>query len=149
MMLDPDNHVIALCTAGVALEGTPREALALFDQAWVARTDDYEACIAAHFVARHQATPEETLRWNMLALRHAEAVANGRAAEFMASLYLNLADAHAAVENKAAATAAIACARNHLAALPSDGYGAFVAVGIERLARRLAGESRAPAPVDH
>ncbi len=143
MILDPNNHVIALCAAGMAIEGTPRAALELFDQAWVARTDAYEACIAAHFVARHQTTPEETLRWNMLALRHAEAVADDRAAEFMASLYLNLGDAQAAVGNKAAATAAIACARNHLAALSSEGYRALVVLGIERLAGRLAGEARA------
>ncbi|MEP6692054.1 MAG: hypothetical protein ABJD07_12920, partial [Gemmatimonadaceae bacterium] len=114
MTLDPNNHVVALCAAGMAIEGTPLEALALFDQAWAARTDDYEACIAAHFVARHQVTPDETLRWNILAVRHAETVVDDRAAEFMASLYLNLGDAHAAAGNQPAAKAAIETARNHL-----------------------------------
>ncbi|MEP6495342.1 MAG: hypothetical protein ABJF01_21830 [bacterium] len=142
MRSELSNHVVALCAAGVAIEGTPLEALALFDQAWAARTDDYDACIAAHFVARHQVTLEETLRWNILAVRHAEAIVDGRAAEFMASLYLNLGDAHAAVGNQPAATVAVETARTHLAALSSDGYRAFVTLGIERLEKRLTGEYR-------
>ncbi len=141
MSLDTNNHVVALCAAGMAIEGTPLEARALFYEAWAACTNDYEACIAAHFVARHQVTAKETLRWNILAVRHAEAVVDDRTAEFMASLYLNLGDAYAAAGNQAAARTAIKTARIHLAALPPDGYGAFVAFGIERLAARLTAES--------
>ncbi|MEP6999342.1 MAG: hypothetical protein ABI969_02610 [bacterium] len=137
MTLDPNNHVVALCAAGMAIEGTPLEALALFEQAWSARTNDLEACIAAHFVARHQLTPAETLRWNILAVHHGEAVVDGGAAELMASLYLNLGDAQATAGNEAAARAAIMAARTHLAALPQDGYRDFVALGVDRLEGRL------------
>ncbi len=137
MTLDPTNHVVALCAAGMAIEGTPSEARALFEQAWDERMDDYEACIAAHYVARHQASPSETLRWNMLAVRHAEAVADGRAAEFMASLYLNLADAHAAVGNQDAGIAAVVTAREHLSALSPGGYRDFLSLGIDRLETKL------------
>ncbi|RGC68468.1 hypothetical protein C5N14_13190 [Micromonospora sp. MW-13] len=35
------------------------------------RTDDYDACVAAHYLARQQDDPEEILRWNQEALRHA------------------------------------------------------------------------------
>jgi hypothetical protein len=48
--------------------GRSSDARELFAQAWAIRRDDYEASIAAHFVARHQDTPEEALRWNMLAV---------------------------------------------------------------------------------
>src|SRR3954468_20783044 len=93
-MIDPTNRVVALCAEGMAMEGAPAEAMQLFEAAWAARSDDFEAAIAAHFVARHQPTREETLHWNALAVQHAELVSDGRAAELLASLYLNLADAH-------------------------------------------------------
>lgn len=52
--------------------------------------DDYDACIAAHYVARFQETPEETLRWNQAALKHADAVKDERVKDFYPSLYVNL-----------------------------------------------------------
>jgi len=66
------------------------DARVLYQQAWDARTDDYDACIAAHYVARFQDTAEESLRWNQLALNHANAVNDERAKDFYPSLYLNL-----------------------------------------------------------
>ena len=56
-MIDPHSPVARLCAEGMALEGTPAEAMRRFEAAWSARTDDYDAAIAAHFLARHQATP--------------------------------------------------------------------------------------------
>src|SRR6185369_12384821 len=94
--MDPNNPIVKLCVAGMRAEGEGRldEARALFDQAWAARRDAFEACIAAHYVARPQATPEETLRWNEVALEQAEAVGDGRVQGFYASLYLNVGHAH-------------------------------------------------------
>ena len=136
-LIDPTNPVVALCAEGMAAEGTPAEALRLFERAWAARRDDYDAAIAAHFVARHQASPEDTLRWNALAVRHAEAVTDGRAAAFLASLYLNLGDAQANVGDVAAAAAAVRRAAEQLAVVPPGGYREFVAMGIRRLAERV------------
>jgi tetratricopeptide (TPR) repeat protein len=93
--MDLDNPVIKLCVAGTRAEFDQRldDARRLYQQAWAAATDDYEACIAAHYVARHQATPHDTLRWNQIALERADA-ANAadadRVGEFYPSLYLNL-----------------------------------------------------------
>jgi hypothetical protein len=131
------NPVVALCAAGVAAEGTPAVARRLFEQAWAAWRDDYDACVAAHFLARHQATPEATLCWNALAVSHARAVLDGRAAGFLSSLYLNLGDAYAAVGQGAAAADAVRRAAGHLDALPAGGYREFVAFGIRRLRERL------------
>lgn len=135
--IDPTNPVVALCAEGMAVEGTPGAARSLFEQAWEARRDDYDAAIAAHFLARHQTTAEDALRWNVLAARHAERVTDGRAGVLLSSLYLNLADAQAKLEMHDAAIDALGRAREHLHALPDDGYRAFVAMGLDRLAERL------------
>jgi hypothetical protein len=147
VIIDSNNPVVALCAAGMAVEGNASEALALFEQAWAARQDDYDACIAAHFLARHQATIDATLHWNFVAVRHAEAVLDGRALEFMASLYLNLGDASMKRGDHAMALDATARARASLIAVSAGGYRDFVEYGIRRLEDSL--ESREAAGVLH
>lgn len=87
-----DNPVIKLCIAGTQAEyqGQIEKARAYYLQAWEAVRDDYDACIAAHYVARHQEDPSERLRWNQIALDSAKAVAGDRVQGFFASLYLNM-----------------------------------------------------------
>ena len=137
MSMDVTNRVIALCAAGMDVEGTPDEARRLFEQAWALRSDDYEASIAAHFLARHQPTPDDTLRWNSLAVQHALAVPDERANDLMASLYLNLADSYAAVGRREEAIDTAHKALESLTLLPQTGYRDFVAMGIQRLRDRL------------
>ena len=137
MTIDSNNAVVALCAAGMAIEGDAPAARRLFEQAWEARRDDYDASIAAHYLARHQTTVEDRLAWNIRAARHAEVVADDRARELKASLYLNLADAYLAVGNSAEARAAIGRAAESLDDLPADGYRDFVKRGIDGLLRRL------------
>lgn len=141
--IDPTNPVVALCAEGMAVEGTPAAARRLFERAWAARRDDYDAAIAAHFLARCQPTPEETLYWSALAVRHAEAVSDGRAAGFLASLYLNLGDAQANAGDVEAAAASARRAAGRLAAVAPGGYREFVALGIRRLGARVGVESDA------
>ena len=138
MSIDPDNPVVALCAAGMAIEGDASAARALFEQAWEARRDDYDASIAAHFLARNQPTVETKLHWNALAAQHAEAVTDDRVRELRASLYLNLGDASLAAGNLADAQAAADKANASLSDLPMDGYRTFVEHGIQNLQRRLA-----------
>ena len=135
--IDPTNPVVALCAEGMAIEGAPAEAVQLFERAWAMRRDDFDAAIAAHFLARHQPTPAATLHWNALAVRHAEAVNDGRATGLLASLYLNLGAAQADVGDVAASAEAVSHAAAHLDALPPGGYREFVALGIRRLGVRL------------
>lgn len=54
--MDLDNPVIQLCMKGTQaeFEGQPENAHAFYLEAWELARDDYEACIAAHYVARHQ-----------------------------------------------------------------------------------------------
>jgi hypothetical protein len=90
--MDINNPVIQLCMDGTRAEFENRieDARILYQQAWEARTDDYDACIAAHYVARFQASAEESLRWNQLALEHADTVYDERVKDFYSSLYLSL-----------------------------------------------------------
>jgi tetratricopeptide (TPR) repeat protein len=91
--MDPNNPVVKLCAAGMAAEGEGRsaDAKALFQQAFAESRDDFEACIAAHYVARHQATAAAELDWNRTALQRADLVGDDRVQGFYPSLYLNLA----------------------------------------------------------
>jgi hypothetical protein len=137
MHFDPDNPVVSLCAAGMAVEGDREQARALFTRAWSIHRDDYEASIAAHFLARHQPTGEETLAWNERALQHATMVTDGRTAAFLASLYLNVGDSYLAAYRLDDAAVAARLAHANLAALPAGGYRDFVEYGIRRLDERI------------
>ena len=137
MPIDPNNPVVLLCVAGMEREGEPEEARRLFKQAWDARRNDYDAAIAAHYLARHQPTPHDTLRWNALAVTHAERVVDGRTTELFPSLYLNLASSLTALGRLDEARAIIAQAKERLESLRADGYRDFLAHGISRLQARL------------
>ena len=78
--MDTDNPVVRRCVAGIEAEvtGPPGAAGALYEQAWATATDDYEACIAAHYLARHTGSVAEELAWNEIALDRALAVPDDR-----------------------------------------------------------------------
>jgi hypothetical protein len=99
------SQTVSFCIAGTQAEfsGRPDEASYLYQQAWDAATDDYERCIAAHYLARFQATPEESLHWNEVALALAEAVDDDRVTPFFASLYVNLGQSHEQLGHEAEA----------------------------------------------
>ena len=99
--MDTDNPVIQLCMAGTRAEFEHRleDARVLYQQAWDTRTDDYEASIAAHYFARFQDSAEESLRWNQIALDHADAVTGERIRDFYPSLYLSLGHSYELVGN--------------------------------------------------
>ena len=136
-MIDPSNPVVALCAEGMALDGSPADALRCFERAWAARRDDYDAAVAAHYLARHQPTVGDRLHWNTVAAQHAEAVTDGRAHAFFASLYLNLADSQAEAGEAAAARESLERAVMGLSAVPPGGYRQLMMGGVERLRAKL------------
>jgi hypothetical protein len=97
--MDLNNPVIKLCMEGTRAEFEHRvdDARLLYLQAWESRTNDYDACISAHYVARFQETPDETLHWNQVALEHANAVRDESVKEFYPSLYVNLGHSYEAL----------------------------------------------------
>lgn len=103
--MDLTNPVIQLCMAGTRAEFELRleDARLLYQQAWEACTNDYDACIAAHYVSRFQSSVEESLRWNQIALNHANAVNDEQVKDFYPSLYLSLGRSYELTGNPSAA----------------------------------------------
>ena len=137
--MDPNNPVVKLCAEGMQAEGEGQldAARAYFQQAWDVRQDDFEACIAAHFMARHQ-PPAETLHWNQVALDHAEAVTDDRVRGFYPSLYLNLGWSHEQLGDLSKASQYYELATSRLADLPDDSYATVVRKGVTAGQARVA-----------
>jgi hypothetical protein len=137
--MDADNPVVALCARGMDAEvaGPPGRAKEIFEQAWSSASDDYEHCVAAHYVARHQDSPQQRLEWNERCLALADAVGDDRVSGFYPSLHLNLGrdfehlgDIDRAREHYAAALA-------FADRLGDDGYGHMIRAGVQAALVRL------------
>ncbi len=139
--MDPDNPIVQLCVEGMKAEGTGHldAARALFARAWEAHTDDWEACIAAHYLARHQPTPADTLRWNQEALDRAGRVTDDRVDGFYPSLYLNLGHSHEQLGDLAEARRYYDLAAAQSGELPDGRYAGIVQQGIQNGQRRVGG----------
>jgi tetratricopeptide (TPR) repeat protein len=103
--MDLNNAIVKLCLQGTQaeFEGRNEEACEFYRQAWEAVTDDYEACIAAHYMARCQESPQQIFYWNQVALERAEAVNQERVKDFYPSLYLNMGQSYELLGNRAEA----------------------------------------------
>jgi tetratricopeptide (TPR) repeat protein len=138
--MDPNNPVVRLCAKGMECEAKGRleEAAQLFLSAWNQSTDDFERCIAAHYVARHQQNPADSLTWNQRSLDLANAVADDRVREFYPSLYLNMGKAHEDTGNREAAKRFYEMAASALDRLPDGPYGKIVRDAVDKAQQRLA-----------
>jgi tetratricopeptide (TPR) repeat protein len=137
--MDPNNPVVKLCAQGIDVEmkGRRDEARSLFLQAWELRQDDVDACIAAHYVARHQDTPAETLRWNDLALRHALSAPADSISSFRPSLYLNLGKSYEDLGDTARARELYERGEQCVEDVPDGGYGDVVRQGLRNALQRV------------
>jgi len=143
--MDLNNPVVALCAEGIQAElaGRRDEARALFLQAWDARRDACEACVAAHYVARHQDTAEEALRWNAEALARADEVGDERVRSFYPSLYLNLGRSYETLGDLQMARALYELGTARVADVPEGGYGDVVRRGLHDALQRTAAPAEA------
>jgi len=137
--MDTNNPVVQLCMEGMQAEGEgkPERARDLFMQAWEAARDDFDACVAAHYLARHQESPEETLRWNQESLNRAEAVADERVGGFYPSLYLNMGWSYEQLGDYAEARRYYTLSCERFGSLGDDRYGDIVRQGAEGGLKRL------------
>jgi tetratricopeptide (TPR) repeat protein len=137
--IDSENPIVRLCAEGMVLEQSRRtaEAKALFERAWSESHNDFEACIAAHFLARHQADPGRALAWNLEALERAEAVGDGRIDAFLPSLLLNLAYSHEVLGLTDEAWRYYRQANHRLGMLEPGPYAEVVRSGVSRGLDRL------------
>ena len=99
--MNPDNPVIKLCMEGTQAEfqGLLPAARSFYQKAWEAAQDDYEACIAAHYVAHLQTDPQERLHWNQVAPEKANAVTDQSVQDFYPSLFLNMGQSYELLGN--------------------------------------------------
>ena len=144
MQLDLDNPVIRLLSEGASIEATrPDDARDLYWRAWEAASDAYEACMAAHYVARFADSAEERFRWNALAMERALAVPDTRAEPFLPSLRLNMGRSFEDLGRIGEARASYRAASEGLAGLPVDGYRATLEEAIDRGMQRTADAAEA------
>jgi tetratricopeptide (TPR) repeat protein len=137
--MDPNNPVVKLCAQGIEIEmkGRRDEARSLYLQAWQLRQDDVDACIAAHYVARHQETPAETLRWNELALTHAISASADSVRSFFPSLYLNLGKSYEDVGDTSRARELYEQGEQCISDVPDGGYAEVVRQGLHDAMQRV------------
>jgi tetratricopeptide (TPR) repeat protein len=113
------------------------DARAIFTQAWESTTDDFEACIAAHYLARHQADPGEMLHWNQVALEKAQTAGDERVQGFYPSLFLNLGYSYEMLGDLETAGKYYQLANERLNDLPSEPYGDVVRDAVARGRERI------------
>jgi hypothetical protein len=137
--IDPQNRVVRYCVEGMEKEqeGRHDEALRLFMLAWDQSRDPFERTIAAHYVARHQTTPEMALHWNQESLTNADAVGDDRVQGFYPSLYLNMGKAHEDLGNLKDARRFYALAADRIGCLPEGRYADIVRSGVMNGMQRL------------
>ncbi|ASR35153.1 hypothetical protein BAY61_09345 [Prauserella marina] len=128
--MDTTSTTVRLCAEGMRAEAEadPARAKELFEQAWADARDDYESCVAAHYLARHQPTTKDTLDWNERCLALAERLtaggdaAAGAVAGFYPSLHANLARDHRDLGNTEEALAHYRKAAARMEILPEGAY---------------------------
>ena len=137
--VDPENPIVRLCVQGMNHEsmGDFEIASKLFLTSWEQSTDDFERCVAAHYVAPHQKSPEDALVWNQRSLDHARTVNDERVSGFFPSLYLNMGKAYEELSKRDEARQFYARAVEVLSSLPDNEYGKNTRAAVERGLERL------------
>lgn len=139
MNINPENAIVSLCAQGMEKEGEGdiEMAAALFQLAWETATSDYERCIAAHYVARHQDNIDRKLEWDKISLEMALKTKDMAINEFLPSLYLNVAKCYEDMRDLTNAAIHYQAALSYSIFLPSDGYSNMIKSGIVRGIKRV------------
>jgi tetratricopeptide (TPR) repeat protein len=132
MLFDPENPIIKLCAQGMEMEGAgqPAEALKIFQQAWDEASNNLEKFSAAHYVARHQNSVADKLKWDQTALQLALDIKGDEIKGAYPSLYLNIAKCHEDLKDFEKAKQNYELALSHADFLHDDGYGNMIKAGI-------------------
>ncbi len=139
MQFDPSNKVIQLCAKGMEMETNqkPEEAQTLFLQAWNEATNDFEKFTAAHYVARHQKSIQDKLKWDEIALAFALKINDSSMTANYPSLYLNIAKCYEDLKDFGNAQKNYQVALSYADLLPDNGYGQIIKSGIKNGIQRL------------
>jgi tetratricopeptide (TPR) repeat protein len=133
MLFDSQNPINQLCARGMQLEGEaePEEAAKLFMQAWNEAINSTEKFIAAHYLARHQNTIEDKLKWDETALSLALELNNPEVNGAFPSLYLNVAKCYEDLKDFDRAAENYQSALEYAKSLPQDGYSNMIRSGVK------------------
>ena len=139
MQFDPENNVNKLCAQGMQAEGEakPEEAYKLFLQAWNEAANDREKFTAAHYVARHQKSVADKLKWDQAALDLALKIDEEDIKGAYPSLYLNIAKCYEDLKDFDKAHENYILALNFTTFLLDDGYGNMIKGGINNGIERV------------
>ena len=139
MLFDPNNPIIKLCADGMELEGEgkPMEALNVFEQAWDEATDNLGKFAAAHYIARHQNSISDKLKWDETALHLALDIKDEGIKGAYPSLYLNIAKCHEDLNDPGKAIENYQLALKFSSFLLEDGYGDMIKAGIANGIQRV------------
>ncbi len=136
--IDPANPIVHLLGQAASREHVdPEGAAAVYRRAWDEASDDYEACMAAHYMARIQPSAEERYQWNAVALERATAVADERVIGFLPSLHLNLGRSLEDLGQLEEARLAYAAAASALAKLEEGAYRSSIQDALRRARERI------------
>ncbi len=132
MMYDPNSKIVKLCAEGMELEGQGRknEASKHFEQAWNEASNDFEKFTAAHYLARHQESLTDKLKWDEVALQLALKINDETVYGAYPSLYLNIAKGHEDLKDFDNAKKNYELALSFILRLSDDGYGNLIKRGI-------------------
>lgn len=138
MQFDSFNNVVQLCAEGMSLEGegNAADAYKLFQQAWSESRNDFEKFTAAHYVARHQNSIEDKLKWDEISLNFALKIEDDNMRTHFPSLYLNIAKCYEDLKDFDKAQKNYALALSFISYLLDDGYGKMIKSGIKNGIKR-------------
>ncbi|HEV8083143.1 MAG TPA: rRNA adenine methyltransferase [Chitinophagaceae bacterium] len=133
MQFDPNNNIVKLCAEGMDLEGKgdAKEAHQMFQQAWEEASNNFEKFIAAHYLARHQSSVLDKLKWDETALQLALQIEDENMKANYPSLYLNIAKCYEDLKDFNKATENFKLAQIYTDNLHNDGYGNMIKSGIK------------------
>ncbi len=106
MEFNPNNDVIKLCIQGMGMEekGEPEEARRLFLQAWNESINDFEKFTAAYYVARHQDSVRDKLKWLETSLQCALRMNDATVKSAFPALYSGIAKCYEELNDLASAS---------------------------------------------
>ena len=139
MQFDPANHIVKLCAQGIYFEGEGKaeEARINFQKAWDEATNHTEKFISAHYLARHQNSVAEKLKWDIISLQSALKINDEDMKSNYSSLYLNIAKCFEEMKDLENARTNYLLALSFSDSLPKDGYGRMIKSGITAGMERL------------
>jgi len=139
MEFDPNNAVVQLCVKGMTAEGEGKidEAKQLFQQAWDAATNNFDAFTAAHYLARNQQDINIELKWNLEALRLADTLEGSSLQTHYPSLYLNAGKSYETLGDMEHAANLYQKAAESSEYLPTGGYTDMIRSGIAAGLKRV------------